>query len=188
MSAQRTSVKLRAPPEGRIDERRPRGGARQLQRSVGLRRGQSACRRRAFARKQQGNARGKVAEGRKGGGAGGRTVARMDPRWVATRAACRGRTGGSAAGRRWRMRRRDTAFMFGAVLEPRSSIRVVLSRAVGAAYNECPARVHPREDPELNHLLLPRARPFRFLMSAQRTFGRPAYSTKIAGIATRTPA
>ncbi len=71
------------------------------------------------------------------------------------------------------MRRGDTAFMFGAVLEPRSSIRVVLSRGVGAAYNECPARVHPREDPELNHLLLPRARPFRFLMSAQRTGIQP---------------
>ena len=67
------------------------------------------------------------------------------------------------------MRRGDTAFMFGAVLEPRSSITVVLSRAVGAADNECPARVHHRDDPELNHLLLPRARPFRFLMSAQRT-------------------
>ena len=155
MYAQRTGVKLRAPEGASL---RATDGDRQLQRSVGLRRGQSGWGRVCREHREI------TLEARtlKGGkfGRGGRKERRTQESALGRGqdGRRRGSTGGSAAGRRWRMRRGEVRVLFGAVLERRSSIRVVLSRGAGAADNECPARVHHRDDPELNNLLPPPAR------------------------------
>ncbi len=155
MSAQRTGIQLRAPPERRFNERRPFVAPVSCNALLGCAAG-SPGGRRGWRDHREITVEARTQRGGKFGRAG-RKQRRTQESALGRGQERRGRgsTGGSAAGPRWRMRRGEVGVLFGAVLERRSSITVVLSRGAGAADDECPARVRPREDPELNHPLPP---------------------------------